>query len=66
MVVGADRVTEYGGHVEDDGAWYERAVEAELLEDEGLRGTRAATSPRKLTPRMNLLMASTWLSYTRL
>jgi hypothetical protein len=62
--VRVDRVTEYGGRMEDDTAWVERAVEAELQEDEGIHGGRAASWPRKFTPRQYLLMASIALSYT--
>ena len=55
----------YGGRVEEvDGAWAERAVEAELQEDDGTRGGRAASWPRKFTPCQYLLMASIALSYT--
>jgi hypothetical protein len=64
LYVRADRVTEYGGRVDDDDTRYERAVEAELLEDEGIHGGRAASPPQKFTPRRYLLMASIRLSYT--
>jgi hypothetical protein len=33
-----------GGCVEDDVAWYKAEVEAQLLEDEGLRGRRNPSS----------------------
>jgi hypothetical protein len=60
---GADKVADYDGRVEDDGARYKRAVEAELLEDEGIRGARAASYPRKFTLHKYLLLTSICLSY---
>jgi hypothetical protein len=42
-----------GGRVEDEGAWYEAEVEAQLLEDEGLHGRRNPLSPRKFTTCIN-------------
>jgi hypothetical protein len=41
------------GRVEDEGAWYEAEVEAQLLEDEGWRGRRYPSSSRKFTTCMN-------------
>jgi hypothetical protein len=41
------------GRVEDEGAWYEVEVEAQLLEDEGLRGRRNPSLPRKFTTCIN-------------
>jgi hypothetical protein len=35
MVIGAKIVVEYSGCVYNDDAWYEAAVEAKLVEDEG-------------------------------
>jgi hypothetical protein len=42
-----------GRRVEDEGAWYEAEVEAQLLEDEGLRGRRNPSSPQKFIACIN-------------
>jgi hypothetical protein len=42
-----------GAHVEDEGAWYEGEVEAQLMEEEGWRGRRYPSSPRKFTTCIN-------------
>jgi hypothetical protein len=47
------------GRVEDEGAWYEAEVEAQLLEDEGLRGRRYPSSPRKFTVCINYRLTPT-------
>jgi hypothetical protein len=44
--IGPDAAAAHGGCVvEVDGAWAERAVEAELREDDGIRGGRGASCP---------------------
>jgi hypothetical protein len=42
-----------GGCVEDEGAWYEAKVEAQVPEEEGWRGRGYPSSPRKFAACIN-------------